>query len=123
MGFVKMRVVDDVSELTINYEAENALKPSVNAISDDWRGYRGLTKVIGGLKQRVTPPEKALEYLPWVHSVLSNAKNKNTGVLHSVSKEYLQNYLNEFCWKINRRNFNSEPFERAMCKADDEFWN
>jgi len=57
MGFVKMIVVDDLSETTINYEAEKALKSNVKAISDDWRGYRGLIKVIGGLKQKVTPPD------------------------------------------------------------------
>lgn len=123
MGFVKMIVVDDLSENTINYEAGKALKPTVKAISDDWRGYRGLTKVIGGLKQKVTPPEKAMENLPWVHTVISNAKKMTSGVHHSVAKDYLQNYLNEFCWKINRRNFNSDPFDRAMCMAVDEYWN
>lgn len=61
MGFVKMIVVDDLSEATINYKAAKALNPSVNAISDDWRCYCGLTKVLGGLKQRVTPPEKAMD--------------------------------------------------------------
>ncbi|MBK6698411.1 MAG: transposase [Saprospiraceae bacterium] len=88
MGFVKMIVVDDLSEVIINYEAEKALKPSVNAISDDWRGYRGLTKVIVGLKHRVTPPKKAMEYLPWVHTVISNAKKITSGVHHSVSNIY-----------------------------------
>jgi len=43
-------------------------------------------------------------------------------VHYAIAKEYLQNYLNEFCWKINRRNFDSDPFERAMCMAVDENW-
>lgn len=73
-----MIVVDDHSEATINYEAAKALNPSENTISDVWRGYRGLTKVIGGLKQRVTPPEKPMEYLLWVHTVISNAKKMTT---------------------------------------------
>jgi len=64
-----------------------------------------------------------MENLPWVHTVISNAKKMTSGVHHSVAKDYLQNYLNEYCWKINRRNFNSDPFERAMCMAVDEFWN
>lgn len=122
MGFVKMIVVDDLSEKTINYEAKKALNESVTAISDDWKGYRGLGKVIGSIKQTVTPPEKAMEKLPWVHTIISNAKKMTAGVHHSVTKEYLQNYLNEFCWKINRRNFDSDSFERAMCMAVDEYW-
>lgn len=63
-----------------------------------------------------------METLHWVHTVISNVKKMTTGVHHSVAKEYLQNYLNEFCWKINRRNFESEKFVRAMCMAVDEYW-
>lgn len=122
MGYVKMVVMDDLSEKTINYEASKGLNEGVVAISDDWKGYRGLGKVISSVKQTVIPPEKAMESLPWVHTVISNAKKMTAGVHHSVAKEYLQNYLNEFCWKINRRNFESDPFERAMCMAVDEYW-
>jgi hypothetical protein len=122
MGFVKMVVVDDLSEKTINFEAEKALDAGVAAISDDWKGYRGLSKIISSITQTVTPPEKAMEKLPWVHTIISNAKKMTAGVHHSVAKEYLQNYLNEFCWKINRRDFNSDSFERAMCMAVDEYW-
>ena len=123
MGFVKMIVMEDLSSPEINYEAEQALKPSVSVIADDWKGYRGLDQVIAKVKQTVTPPEKAMEHLPWVHTVISNAKKMTLGVHHSVGKQYLQNYLNEFVWKINRRHFTSDPFERAMCMAVDEYWN
>ncbi len=123
MGFVKMVVMEDLSSPEINYEAKNALKSSVSIIADDWRGYRGLPKVVKKVTQTVTPPEKAMEHLPWVHTVISNAKKMTLGVHHSVGKQYLQNYLNEFVWKINRRHFASDPFERAMCMAVDEYWN
>jgi len=123
MGFVKMIVVDDLSEETINYETSKHVDSEAIAITDNWRGYRNLGKVIKKVKQTVTPPEKAMKHLPWVHTVISNAKKMTLGVHHSVNKEYLQNYLNEFCWKINRRHFNSDPFERAMCMAVDEYWN
>jgi hypothetical protein len=42
MGFVKMAVVDDLSEQTITYEANKGLNEGVVVISDDWKGYRGL---------------------------------------------------------------------------------
>ncbi len=122
MGYVKMVVMDDLSSEGINFEAEKSLEPSVVAIADDWKGYRGLSKIISEIQQSVVPPEKAMEKLPWVHTVISNAKKMTSGIHHSVAKEYLQNYLNEFCWKINRRNFNSDPFERAMSMAVDEYW-
>lgn len=123
MGFVKMVVMDSLDSVSINYEAEKTLEPSVNAIADDWKGYNNLGAVISKVKQTVTPPERAMEHLPWVHTVISNAKKMTMGVHHSVNKDYLQNYLNEFVWKINRRHFTSDPFERAMCMAVDEYWN
>ena len=34
--------------------------------------------------------------LPWVHSAIGIAKKALQGLHHSIGKEYLQNYLNEF---------------------------
>jgi len=123
MGFVKMIVMEDLSSVEINYEAAKNLSPDVNVIADDWKGYRSLNTVVAKVKQMVTPPEKAMDHLPWVHTVISNAKKMTLGIHHSVAKQYLQNYLNEFVWKINRRNFRSDPFERAMSMAVDSYWN
>lgn len=64
-----------------------------------------------------------MDKLPWVHTVFSNARKMTASVHHSVAKEYLQNCLNEFFWKINRLGINSDPFEIAMCMAADEYWH
>jgi hypothetical protein len=53
MGFVKMVVVDDLSQQTINYEADKGLNEGVVAIFDDWKGYRGLGKVIAKVNEGV----------------------------------------------------------------------
>jgi len=94
----------------------------VRVISDYWIAYHNLGNVVSSIPQMVVPPKHAMDKLYWVRTVISNAKKMTAGVHHSVAKEYLQNYLNEFCWKINRRGFQSDPFERAMCKAVDEYW-
>jgi hypothetical protein len=36
------------------------------------------------------------------------------GVHHAVAKEYLQNYLNEFCWKLNSRNLKATVLTRNV---------
>ena len=46
-----MVVVDDLSEKTINSKAEENLDKDVSAITDEWRGYSGLKKVIKKVKQ------------------------------------------------------------------------
>ncbi|MYH14309.1 MAG: transposase, partial [Gammaproteobacteria bacterium] len=52
---------------------------------------------------RPTPPEKAGEWLPLVHLVISNFKRFLIGTFHGVSQKRLQEYLDEFVFRFNRR--------------------
>lgn len=36
---------------------------------------------------------------------------------HDIKPEYLQNYLNEFCYKFNRRYFGENLFDRLLVAA------
>ncbi len=40
---------------------------------------------------------------PWVHRMISLAKRFVPGTYHGVSKAYFQRYLDEFCYRMNRR--------------------
>lgn len=51
---------------------------------------------------RVTPPALAGQWLPWVHIAIDNLKAFLLGTYHGVSSRYLQEYLNEFCYRFNR---------------------
>ncbi|SDZ00051.1 ISXO2-like transposase domain-containing protein [Nitrosomonas halophila] len=42
---------------------------------------------------RVTPPDMAGEWLPWVHIAIGNLKAFLLGTYHGVSPRYLQEYL------------------------------
>ena len=50
--------------------------------------------------------------LQWVHIAISNAKRTLLGIFHKIKGKYLQNYLNEFCYKLNRRYFGETLFDR-----------
>ncbi|HIP36061.1 MAG TPA: IS1595 family transposase, partial [Crocinitomix sp.] len=41
----------------------------------------------------------------WVHIAISNAKRTLLGIYHKIKGKYLQLYLDEFCYKLNRRYF------------------
>ena len=43
------------------------------------------------------------EWLPWVHVAITNLKRFLLGTFHGISKHYVQEYLNEFCYRFNRR--------------------
>lgn len=114
MGFVKMIVMDDLSSVGINYEVKKAIDPNATIISDSWSGYTNLTDVVKTHKPMVVPAKKASQYLPWVHTMISNAKREFLGIHHSIGADSLQIYLDEFCYKLNRRNFKTDLFDRIM---------
>jgi len=49
--------------------------------------------------------------------MISNAKRNLLGINHQIKDDYLQNYLNEFCYKTNRRYCVVNLFDRLMVAA------
>jgi hypothetical protein len=39
------------------------------------------------------------------------------GVWHRIDDKYLQNYLNEYCYRYNRRYFKDQVFDRLLVAA------
>jgi hypothetical protein len=54
------------------------------------------------------------ETLKWVHIAISNSKRNFVGTYHKIKKKYLQLYLNEFIYKLNRRYFGERIFDRLI---------
>ncbi len=54
------------------------------------------------------------ETLKWVHIAISSAKRNFTGNYHKIKRKYLQLYLNEFVYKLNRRYFGEQIFDRLV---------
>lgn len=52
--------------------------------------------------------------LRWVHITISNAKRNFLGSYHKIKGKYLQLYLNEFVYKLNRRYFKDKLFDRLV---------
>ena len=52
---------------------------------------------------RKTPPSLVDKWLPWVHVLISNLKRFILGTYHGVGPRYLQEYLDEFMYRFNRR--------------------
>lgn len=58
--------------------------------------------------------ETTKETLKWVHITISNAKRNLLGNYHKIKGKYLQLYLNEFVYKLNRRYFGDKIFDRLV---------
>jgi hypothetical protein len=51
----------------------------------------------------------------WAGIIAGNLKNFLRGTYFSVSKKHLQRYLNEFCFRFNRRFSENQIFDRMLC--------
>lgn len=58
--------------------------------------------------------ETTIESLQWVHIFISNAKRNFLGTYHKIKGKYLQSYLDEFVYKLNRRYFGDQLFDRLI---------
>ena len=101
-GFVAIQAVNTVSKETVRKFVAKHLKagqtvrtdafPALNAVNETQRH-----------EKKITPPALASEWLPLVHIMIGNMKQFINGTFHGVSSEYLQEYLDEFCYRFNRR--------------------
>lgn len=122
MGHVKMVTMDDLTSIGVNYEISKAVSKSSTILSDAYRSFARISEVVDNHTAMVTPSKEAHKKLPWVHTVISNAKRLFLGIYHSIGKGYLQNYLNEFCYKLNRRNFKGDLFDRMIVAGANDTW-
>ncbi|HET56612.1 MAG TPA: hypothetical protein ENN33_15565 [Ignavibacteria bacterium] len=54
--------------------------------------------------------------------MISNAKRNLLEINHQTKDKYLQNYLNEFCYKTTKRYFVENLFERLLVAAVEDTW-
>ena len=101
-GFVAMKAVASVNKENVRKFAQESIEPGQALNTDAFSALRVLTEEHHHVA-KVTPPELVDEWLPWVHIVISNFKSYLLGTYHGVSGQYVQEYLDEFCYRLNRR--------------------
>lgn len=117
--YVKMVVIQNSSSVVMNKETTEKITKQSTVKTDGWRGFRRLKNVVEKHISKVVPPEEASKVLPWVHTMIANTKRNFLGIYHNIKDTYLQNYLDEFCYKTNRRYFGENLFDRLMVAAVD----
>jgi hypothetical protein len=55
------------------------------------------------------------EHLRRLHTIVSNAKRFILGTYHGLGGKHFQAYLDEFCYRMNRRFVASQLFDRLLC--------
>jgi len=112
--YVRMLVVDNLKGQTVGEKVSENIKYDTVVKTDNYRSYSKIKENVWcHISQKVSPKD-AGKVLPWVHTMISNAKRTLLGVHHMISTKYTQNYLDEFCYKVNRRNFGEQIFDRLL---------
>ena len=112
-GFLAMEVIDSVNIHNIHDFATRRIKQAQTVRSDALPASNGLVVHVDHVS-RITPPEMANQWLPWVHIAIANLKRFLLGTYHGTSNRYLRDYLNEFCYRFNRRFWEAEIPNRLI---------
>lgn len=112
-GHLKMIVMNDLKSNTINQTIEPIVQKESIAMTDKYRGYSKLKTLLHHEEINTSGMKEVHKVFPWVHSAIGNAKKVLLGLHHSIGKDYLQSYLNEFCYKYNRR-YLDNIFDRVI---------
>jgi transposase-like protein len=124
-GRVRAFAAKDVTRKTLHGLAKEYILPASTIFTDELPAYHGLEKFNGYAHRRINH-SAGVYVIGNVHTntiegFWSLVKRGIGGVYHSVGSKYLQTYLDEYCFRYNRRDqgnliFNSileRVFERA----------
>lgn len=112
--FVRMVVMKDLKGTTIDRIIKHNVDYDSVIKTDNYSSYTNIKEYVWSHLPEISQPGGDEKPLPWVHTMISNAKRSLLGVHHMVSKKYIQNYLDEFCYKVNRRYFGEKLFDRLL---------
>jgi transposase-like protein len=116
-GHLKMVVINSLKSETITPLAEKNVSDKATIDSDTSASYIKLKDIVREHRPQVIPQNETGKILPRVPIAISNAKRMLPDIFHDIKPEYLQNYLNEFCYKFNRIYFGENLFYRLMIAA------
>jgi transposase len=96
--------------------------PSSSIFTDEFKAYRGLDR---HFKRHYRIRHKERIYVDGnvhtntIEGFFSNLKRGIGGTYHSVSKKWLQSYLNEYVWRYNHRRDERAQFVTLLMRATD----
>ena len=118
VGYLKMKVIPNLQSETITREVKEHISCESHLDTDDSTSYTDLNTVVAQHHPvKVENKKDVGNIFPWVHIAISNAKRWKLNNCHDIKREFLQFYINEFCYKFNRRYFGEKIFDRLLISA------
>jgi len=116
--YVRMKVVENLRAKTIEEFANNHIEKGSKIITDGFKSYKSQSlKNNYFVDYDVAPVDSADSKLKWLHTLISNAKAFILGTFHGLKAQDLQLYLDEFCYRFNRRYIPHLTFDKLINTA------
>ena len=108
--FLKMQLVPNLRGKTIRAFVQFSIQQGTVIQSDALPSYR--KPLTDGYIHQYEVYDPASGMLQWLHTIVGNAKAAVNGTYHGLGGKHLQRYLDEFCFRFNRRHFYGNLFLR-----------
>jgi transposase-like protein len=115
--YFKAKVLDSHKSEVVNATVAADLDEQSIVFTDKSTSYVDIADFVELHITEKSDKETTKETLKWVHITISNAKRNLLGNFHKIKRKYLQLYLNEFVYKLNRRYFEEKLFDRLVIAA------
>jgi transposase-like protein len=104
IGRIRLRHIPDTNRSTLHGFIADSIEPGSTVVSDGLQAYRELEGYVHDRQIAKHQPADAEHLLPRVHRVISLLKRWLLGTHQgAIAHEYLQDYLDEFTFRFNRR--------------------
>ena len=114
-GYFKAKVLEDHKADGTDDTFENAINGERTIVfTDQSTSYVNIADYVEMHFSEKSSEITTKKTLKWVHITISNAKRNFAGNYHKIKRKYLQLYLNEFIYKLNRRYFGERIFDRLV---------
>lgn len=112
--YAKMKVLDNHTATSLNEVMMESVEKDSIIITDKSTSYEDFQKMFDCHFSYKSDKQTTKTTLKWVHITISNAKRNLLGIYHMMQSKYLQSYINEFCYRLNRRYFGEKLFDRLI---------
>jgi transposase len=122
-GKVVALVSNDVTKATLHGIAKEYILPNSIVYTDHYPAYMGLDKINGYQHRRINHTAGVYvvgdTHTQTIEGFWSLVKRGIGGVYHSVSKKYLQTYLDEYSYRYNRRAIRKPMFTSLLAEVSE----
>ena len=113
IGRAYAKTIDNASANSLKVIFNKHIAQNAAVKTDGWSGYIPLGEE-WNIKQVLSNKGQSFKIL---HTHIMNIKGWLRGIHHKCSRERLQDYLNEFHFRFNRRGFLESIWEKLICRA------